>query len=256
VLGILFNRFFGETWVIAIFAVVIIVELFLPYIAHRKIYYRNPGLFEMRTVTFGEEGMRSEKESGNVDAKWSSFKKFKETKNLFLTYQSREVIGIVPKRALRTPRRSHNLETFLLPSYRVIRFEKLRLLGVVAEELLEAGVVAEGRECGVGVDGGEIGIAEVEGFLQAGNSFFFVTIPRIEGAQPVKIAGGFRRPALQHGGKSFGVAVLRGESLCPAEAGHIGISDKLFTAIEGSHGFGKAILHIQGATKVIERVTH
>ena len=47
---------------------------------------------------------------------------------------------------------------------------RVALFGVVAEELLEAGVVAQGREGGVGVDGGEIAIAELKGFLQGGKS--------------------------------------------------------------------------------------
>ena len=53
-------------------------------------------------MTFGDEGIKSEKESGNVEVKWSSFQGFKETKNLFLTYQDKEVVGIVPKRAFQT----------------------------------------------------------------------------------------------------------------------------------------------------------
>jgi hypothetical protein len=100
-LGIIGYRFFGDSWmvVIAVFASLTVVQLFMPHIIHRRVYYRNQPLFNMRTVTFSDEGLRSERETGNVEAKWSSFEKFKETKNLFLTYQSRDVVGIVPKRA-------------------------------------------------------------------------------------------------------------------------------------------------------------
>jgi YcxB-like protein len=94
--------FFGQVWivVIAVFVSLTTAQLCLPYMIHRKIYRRNPRLFEMRTVTFTDDGLRSEKAtSGTIEAKWSSFEKFKETKNLFLTYQTKDVIGMVPKRA-------------------------------------------------------------------------------------------------------------------------------------------------------------
>ena len=104
-LGILCYHLFGESWfvVILIFAVLTATYIFMPHIVHRRIYYRNPGLFEMRTVTFSDEGIKSERKTANVEAKWSSFEKFKETKNLFLTYQGKDVIGIVPKRAFPNP---------------------------------------------------------------------------------------------------------------------------------------------------------
>lgn len=57
----------------------------------------------MRTVTFDDEGVTSERATGRVEAKWSSFVSFKETKNLFLTYQGKDVVGIVPKRAFLNP---------------------------------------------------------------------------------------------------------------------------------------------------------
>jgi YcxB-like protein len=74
----------GDLWIVvmAAFGGFTIAELFLPNIAHQRIYYRNPILFE---------------------EKWSSFEKFKETKHLFLTYQGKDVVGIVPKRAFPKP---------------------------------------------------------------------------------------------------------------------------------------------------------
>jgi hypothetical protein len=101
-LGVFGYHFLAHAWivVVAVFASLTTVQLFMPYIIHRKIYRRNPRLFEMRTVTFSDEGVKSEKvTTGNVEAKWRSFEKFKETKNLFLTYQTKDVVGIVPKRA-------------------------------------------------------------------------------------------------------------------------------------------------------------
>ena len=85
--------------VIAVLAALTLTQIFMPYIIHRRIYHRNPQLFEIRKVTFTDDGVKSEKATGNIEAKWSSFEKFKETKNLFLTYQSKDVVGMVPKRA-------------------------------------------------------------------------------------------------------------------------------------------------------------
>jgi len=104
-LGVFGYHFFGDTWivVIVVFAALTVTQLFMPYLIHRRIYYRNRALFEMRTVTFNDEGIKSEKATGNIEAKWSSFEKFKETKNLFLTYQTKDVVGVVPKRAFANP---------------------------------------------------------------------------------------------------------------------------------------------------------
>ena len=115
VLGVFGYHFFGDTWivVIAVFAILALTQIFLPYIIHRRIYHRNPQLFDMRTVTFTDEGVKSEKATGNIEAKWSRFEKFKETKNLFLTYQSKDVIGMVPKRAFLNPEDTAQFRNFL-----------------------------------------------------------------------------------------------------------------------------------------------
>jgi hypothetical protein len=96
-----FDRPFGQ-FVILVFVLLIILQMFLPYIIHRRVYYRNPRLFGIRTVTFDEEGVKSDSEIGHVEKKWSSFEKFKETKNLFLIYQTKDVVSTVPKRAFAT----------------------------------------------------------------------------------------------------------------------------------------------------------
>ena len=104
-LGIASYRYFDRSlgWLmISIFITFIILPVFLPYIVHRRVYYRNPRIFGMRTVTFDDEGMKSDSEIAHVERKWSSFEKFKETNNLFLTYQTKDVVGIVPKRAFAT----------------------------------------------------------------------------------------------------------------------------------------------------------
>jgi hypothetical protein len=114
-LGAFGYHFFGDTWivVIAVFAALTLTQIFMPYIIHRRIYHRNPQLFEMRTVTFTDEGVKSEKATGNIEAKWSSFENFKETKNLFLTYQSKDVVGMVPKRAFLNPEDIAQFRKFL-----------------------------------------------------------------------------------------------------------------------------------------------
>jgi len=50
-------------------------------------------------VTFDDAGLTSDSEVAHVEIKWSSFEKFKETKNRFLIYQTKDVAGIMPKRA-------------------------------------------------------------------------------------------------------------------------------------------------------------
>ena len=114
-LGALSYRVSGDAWigVVAVFAALTLTQIFMPYIIHRRIYHRNPQLFEMRTVTFTDEDVKSEKATGNIEAKWSSFKKFKETKNLFLTYQSKDVVGMVPKRAFSNPEGIAQFRNFL-----------------------------------------------------------------------------------------------------------------------------------------------
>ena len=100
-LGVFGYHFVGDAWIgiIVVFAALTLTQIFMPYIIHRRIYHRNPQLFEMRTVTFTDKGVKLERATGTIEAQWSSFKKFKETKNLFLTYQSKDVVGMVPKRA-------------------------------------------------------------------------------------------------------------------------------------------------------------
>jgi len=83
----------------AVFAGFIVLQIFLPFIIHRRVYFQNPRLFGMRTVTFDDEGLKSDSDIAHVEIKWSNFEKFKETNNLFVTYQTRDVVGIVPKRA-------------------------------------------------------------------------------------------------------------------------------------------------------------
>ncbi len=88
---------------ISLFATLIILQIIMPYIVHRRIYFRNPRLYGKRTVTFDNEGLTSDSDLAHVEIKWSSFEKFRETKNLFLIYQTNDVAGITPKRAFPSP---------------------------------------------------------------------------------------------------------------------------------------------------------
>ena len=91
----------------SILAVFTTTQFFLPLIIHRRIYHRNLRLFSVRTVTFDDEGVVSDSEMGHVEKKWTAFESYSETKNLFLTFQTRDSAGIVPKRAFPTPQHDH-----------------------------------------------------------------------------------------------------------------------------------------------------
>ncbi|HXX19069.1 MAG TPA: YcxB family protein [Candidatus Acidoferrum sp.] len=105
VLGIVATYLLGPMWILvaAVFLVGMVTQLFMPHLIYWRVYSRNRRLFESRIVTFTDEGIESEKESGRTEVRWSSFERFKETKNLFLTFQTKDVAGIVPKRAFPNP---------------------------------------------------------------------------------------------------------------------------------------------------------
>jgi hypothetical protein len=103
---------------ISLFATLIILQLIMPYIIHRRIYSRNPRLFGKRTVTFDDEGLKSDSDLAHVEIKWSGFEKFKETKNLFLIYQTKDVAGITPKRAFPNPEAVEQFRNLLAPKVR------------------------------------------------------------------------------------------------------------------------------------------
>lgn len=50
-------------------------------------------------MTLDDEGLKSDSEIGRVEKSWSTFEKFQETKSLFLLFQTRDSVGILPKRA-------------------------------------------------------------------------------------------------------------------------------------------------------------
>jgi YcxB-like protein len=105
-LGVAIYKYLGQVigvFFISLFATLIILQIMMPYIVHWRIYSRNPRLYGRRTVVFDNEGLTSDSEIAHVKIKWSSFEKFRETKNLFLIYQTKDVAGITPKRAFPSP---------------------------------------------------------------------------------------------------------------------------------------------------------
>jgi hypothetical protein len=83
----------------AIFAMFTTSQFFLPLIIHRRVYYGNISFFSTRTVTFDDDGVRADSEMGHFEKKWSSYRNYRETKNLFLLFQTKDSAGIVPKKA-------------------------------------------------------------------------------------------------------------------------------------------------------------
>jgi hypothetical protein len=121
ILGVAIYQYFGDligVFFISIFGTLIILQLVTPYIIHRRIYSRNPRLYGKRTVIFDNEGLTSDSDIAHVEIKWSSFEKFGETKNLFLIYQTRDVVGITPKRAFPNPEAIEQFRTLLASKVR------------------------------------------------------------------------------------------------------------------------------------------
>ena len=95
------------------FTVFAILQFWLPSLNYRKFYNRNPRLFGTRTVDFDDEGVKSDGPLSSVNIQWANFEKFVETKNLFLTFQTRDVVGVIPKRAFESPEAIAEFRRFL-----------------------------------------------------------------------------------------------------------------------------------------------
>jgi YcxB-like protein len=91
-----------SVFLVLVFAALVLIEASLPTLVHRRVFYRIPRLFCVRTVTFDDEGIKSESDLGQIQRKWDSFETFKETDNLFLMFQTKDCVGIIPKRAFPT----------------------------------------------------------------------------------------------------------------------------------------------------------
>ena len=87
--------------------------LLIPTLVFRKEYRNNPKLFGLRTVVIGERGIVSDSPLGHIEATWDNFEKLRETENLFVLYQSRDVIGILPKRVFASQNELDRCRTLL-----------------------------------------------------------------------------------------------------------------------------------------------
>jgi hypothetical protein len=72
-------------------------------LSFRKVYRRNLRMFGSRTITITDDGLSSDSPMGHAETTWNMYEKFRETKSLFLLYQSADLIGILPKRVFATP---------------------------------------------------------------------------------------------------------------------------------------------------------
>jgi len=106
ILGLVFfvytDHWLGLFLMIA-FVFLLLVQLIVPSLAFARVYRRNSRLFGMRTVTLSDAGIVSDHQMGHTESAWNMYEKFRETQNLFLLYQSADIIGIVPKRAFASP---------------------------------------------------------------------------------------------------------------------------------------------------------
>jgi YcxB-like protein len=76
----------------------LLLQLVIPSLVFARLYRRNSRMFGMRTVTVSDSGIVSDHQLGHSESGWSMYEKFRETQNLFLLYQTTDLIGIVPKR--------------------------------------------------------------------------------------------------------------------------------------------------------------
>ena len=72
-------------------------------LSFRRVYRRNRRMFGQRTTTITDVGFVSHSPMGHTETTWNMYERFRETKNLFLLYQSADLIGILPKRVFATP---------------------------------------------------------------------------------------------------------------------------------------------------------
>jgi hypothetical protein len=103
-LGLVAYPYFDRSWSIfeiGLSILILAVQLFLPRIVHRRIYYRNQNIFGLRKVSFDEHGLVDDGPQGHVKIPWNRYVRFRESKRLFLLYLSEDVRSIVPKHAFK-----------------------------------------------------------------------------------------------------------------------------------------------------------
>lgn len=77
----------------------LLILLVAPPLNCRLAYRRNRRLFATRKISISEQGIVADSQLGHGETNWKSYQRFKETKHLFLLYQSRDMVVILPKRA-------------------------------------------------------------------------------------------------------------------------------------------------------------
>lgn len=95
-----FRRIEIEGAVILTGTVVLILFLLPPWIRKfrlRRIFNEQQTLHETFTVTFDDERVTWDCESGNARIRWENFTRFKEDANIFILFESRNLMRIVPK---------------------------------------------------------------------------------------------------------------------------------------------------------------
>ena len=102
-LGVVFYVYvYAGNWLgiflIAISIFLLLLQLVIPSLVFARVYRRNSRMFGMRTVTIGDDGIVADHQLGHTESGWNMYEKFRETQNLFLLYQTTDLIGIVPKR--------------------------------------------------------------------------------------------------------------------------------------------------------------
>ena len=74
----------------------------LPFLRRRRAeaaYREHKAVRDSVIMGFDDEGVEASAESGSFRLKWEDFVKYQENKNMFLLYESRAFMRMVPKRA-------------------------------------------------------------------------------------------------------------------------------------------------------------
>lgn len=95
-----------------------LILFLVPSLVFRRIYRRNSRIFGHRTVSISDTGIVSDHPLGHSETTWNMFERFRETKNLFLLYQSADLTSPMPKRVFANPAE--------LAQFRVLLTSKVR----------------------------------------------------------------------------------------------------------------------------------
>lgn len=120
ILGLLFGAIFyvyADHWLgfflIGLSAFLLLLQLVIPSLVFRRVYRRNSRMFGERKVTISETGIVSDTQLGRAETTWNNYERFRETSNLFLLYQSADLIGILPKRVFASQEELDRIRTLL-----------------------------------------------------------------------------------------------------------------------------------------------